>query len=163
MRERSRHVRPSAYQPCGVFTHGGFSPRIALPNDDYYDVIISPLGNSPHPTPLDNVEQSPNQGPFLPRNPTRSSPVTRTFQHSNPHITHRRSRFIKNRPLHYALRPKPPQCAPMSDAGSQGSRISTNSTTVDLLQHTNTRSLSNSLVFRTVGRAPRRLRRAWAS
>ena len=94
-------------------------------NDDVYDIITSPHGDSHHPTPPDNVEQSTDQGQSPPPKPdthtgdnelaTFEPPTSPADDPDLSKTVHCTTPYKPNLPLvQYAL---------MIDAGSTGSRI----------------------------------------
>jgi guanosine-diphosphatase len=108
-----------------VSTHWRFSTPLALADDDYYDIITSPHGDSHHPTPPGNVEQDPGQEqPPSPKPDTDagdkelSTFKPPTSPEDDPDLSktvHCTTPYKPSLPLvQYAL---------MLDAGSQGSRI----------------------------------------
>jgi len=115
----------SAPPPSDVFAHRVFFPHLAPTNDDYYDVITSPHGDSHHPTPPDDVGQGTGQERPPPTKPdtntgdtdlSTSKPPTSPADDPDPLKTvHCTTPYKSTLPLvQYAL---------MLDAGSMGSRI----------------------------------------
>jgi guanosine-diphosphatase len=111
--------------PVDVFTHECFSPRPALPNDDYYDIITTPHGDSHHPTPPNNVEPGPDKAHPPPPQPDTDTGDKELSTFKPPTSPEDDPDLSKTVQCTTPYKPNLPlvQYALMIDAGSQGSRI----------------------------------------